>query len=73
MGLPQFENTKSFVFKQLEELSKDLYYHGRHHTFDDVLPQCIEICKLENLTKEETLLVTTAALFHDTGYINFLF
>jgi hypothetical protein len=36
--LPDYEGVYKFVYKQMEDLDKNLYYHGRHHTFDDVIP-----------------------------------
>lgn len=64
---PDFEGAQSLVYSQLQNLDKNLYYHGIHHTFDDVLPNAIKLCKAENLSEEETLIVKTSALFHDTG------
>ncbi|KAL9656844.1 hypothetical protein ABK040_004378 [Willaertia magna] len=65
-----FEGVKQLVFYQLSLLDPNLYYHGRFHTFDDVLPFCTKLAKEEGLSEEEILLVETAALFHDTGYLD---
>lgn len=70
MSSINFENVKALVWQQLESLDKNLFYHGRHHTFDDVLPTAIEIGKAENLTEEQLLIVSTAALYHDTGFLD---
>lgn len=60
---------KKFILQKLQqELSEDLTYHGLHHTLD-VLQTVEELCYLENISGAEALLVKTAALFHDTGYI----
>lgn len=45
------------------------YYHNYEHTLY-VIDKVIEIGKHENCTEEEIKLLTTAALWHDTGYIN---
>jgi len=47
-------------------LPKNLYYHNLKHTVD-VYTQVELIGKSENVTKEELLLLRTAALFHDSG------
>jgi uncharacterized protein len=70
MNQPDFERAKQYVLGRLEkELPPDLYYHGIHHTRDDVLPAAERLARLERLPVEELLLLRTAALYHDTGYI----
>jgi uncharacterized protein len=70
MNQPDFERAKQYVLGRLEkELPPDLYYHGIHHTRDDVLPAVERLARLEKLPAEETLLLRTAALYHDTGYM----
>jgi uncharacterized domain HDIG len=60
---------KKFILGRLEkELSPDLYYHGFHHTID-VLMIAESLCKEENINEYETILVKTAAIFHDAGYL----
>ena len=51
-----------------EKLPSNLYYHNYYHTLD-VLNATEQIAKAENATYEETLLLKTAAVFHDVGYI----
>lgn len=64
-----YQAAKSFILKKLsEELSADLTYHGVHHTLD-VLEVAEELCRKEQVSEYETLLVKTAALFHDAGFI----
>jgi uncharacterized protein len=70
MSEANFEGAYEYISKQLENLDKRLWYHGKHHTIDDVLPCAIFLCKEENLTEEETLLVKTAALYHDVGFLD---
>ena len=64
-----YKAAKKFILKKLQrELSDELTYHGLHHTLD-VLHSVEELCMLENIPLYEALLVKTAALFHDTGFI----
>ena len=60
---------KLFIFKKLEnELPSNLTYHGLHHT-QDVLQITEELCDFENVSDYEALLIKTACLFHDTGFL----
>lgn len=64
-----FKNAKKYILNRLEkELSPNLYYHGIHHTID-VYETSIKIAELEGLSQEEKIIVNTAALFHDSGFI----
>lgn len=66
-----FEAVKKHVWDLLEKLDPNLYfYHSRDHTFVDVLPAAIELGKQEGISEEEMLLVSTAALYHDVGYLD---
>ena len=65
-----FVKVKQFVWTQLEELDKNLFYHGRHHTFEDVLPMAEQLAKQEGLNDQQALIVKTAALYHDTGFLD---
>lgn len=70
MSKPDFERAREYVLKRLEqELPPNLYYHGIHHTRDDVLPAVARLAALANLGEEEYLLLKTAALYHDLGFI----
>ncbi len=60
--------SKAFILHKMErELAPDLTYHGIHHTLD-VLETTRELCKLEAVTPHDSLLLHTAALFHDSGF-----
>jgi len=64
-----FKNAKKYILTRLEnELKPNLYYHGIHHTID-VYEASIKIAELENLSQEEKIIINTAALFHDAGFI----
>jgi len=65
-----FEAVKHYILTRLaRELPDDLPYHGLHHTRDDVLPAAERLGKLSGLNGEDFLLLQTAALYHDVGYI----
>lgn len=67
---PNFQAAKTYVLQRLEnELASNLFYHGIHHTRDDVLPAAQQLGKLEGITQEDQLLLNTSALYHDMGYI----
>ena len=60
---------KLFILKKLEnDLSGQLTYHGKHHT-EDVLKVAKELCNLENISHYESILIKTASLFHDSGFL----
>ncbi|MFA8299063.1 MAG: HD domain-containing protein [Hyphomicrobiales bacterium] len=59
---------KVIVPKLLKELDPNLYYHSTSHTMD-VIESATKLCEIEGLSKEDTILVKTAALFHDTGML----
>src|SRR5690606_33540301 len=64
-----FEITKDFILKKLEtELPPHLTYHNTTHILD-VFEATIRYAELEDISKEDTLLLKTASLFHDSGFI----
>ena len=64
-----FKNAKKYILNRLEtELKPNLYYHGVHHT-NDVYEASIRIAELEGLSQEEKIIINTAALYHDSGFI----
>jgi class 3 adenylate cyclase len=59
----------AFVMDKLRsELPSRLSYHTPEHTAD-VLSVTEELCRMEDVDPFHTLLLKTAALFHDTGFI----
>ncbi len=67
---PNFSAVARYVFNLLEkDLDEKLYYHGVHHTRDDVLPAAERLATLAGVSGEDLLVLQTAALFHDTGYL----
>lgn len=64
-----YRAAKQFIFKRLRaELSDKLFYHGLHHTLD-VLKVAKELCASERVARHDAMLVKTAALFHDAGFV----
>lgn len=65
------EEAEAYVFDKLEEsLSDTLFYHGVHHTVD-VSNAALQIAIAEGIHDKETLLLLqTAALYHDLGFIS---
>lgn len=70
MGLLNFTVVKQHVLKRLEnELPAQLYYHSIGHTQHDVLPHALRLGSLTRLAEEDLLLLQTAAVYHDIGYV----
>ena len=70
MSKPNFESTKEYCFGRLErELAPNLFYHGIHHTRDDVLPAIERLGQIQKVGREDFLLLQTGALYHDIGYV----
>lgn len=70
-GLPSvdFHNLRTHIINQLKSLLPDyLSYHDLPHTID-VEKAVIRYAKLEGISKEDQLILQTAALFHDAGFI----
>ena len=64
-----YRAAKKFILTKLRnELPDRLTYHGLHHTLD-VLKMAKEICISEGVSERDQVLVKTAALFHDSGFI----
>jgi uncharacterized protein len=63
-----YHAAKAFILDILErELPDKLTYHGLHHTLD-VLHSTEELCYFEHIPPYESILLKTAALFHDSGF-----
>ncbi|TVQ12288.1 MAG: HD domain-containing protein [Bacteroidetes bacterium] len=64
-----FDEVKELVLQKLKkELKPNLYYHNFQHTLD-VCESVDRLAEMENIRGEEFVLLQTAALFHDTGFI----
>lgn len=70
LGHIRFDDLEEHVMNILEDkLPKNLYYHNLKHTID-VTVQVEIIGRREGVNDEDLLLLKTAALFHDSGFIN---
>ncbi len=66
----QFERVKELMVERLSNgLSEKLYYHGVQHTLD-VLKVCEDRAEQESLSVSEHKLLCTAAIMHDSGFLN---
>lgn len=64
-----YRAAKQFILAKLRtELSDQLYYHGLHHMLD-VLRISTSLCASEGVQGHDLILVKTAALFHDAGFV----
>lgn len=60
---------REYVLKRLqEELPENLYYHGIHHTLD-VCRAVEELAYCENVKGDELVFLSTAAIYHDIGFV----
>ena len=65
----RYNDVEEFVLNKLEtELPAGMYYHNVNHT-KDVITRVDILGRSENVTEEELLLLKTAALLHDVGFI----
>ncbi len=65
----QYESLKTHILSMLQQqLPDNLYYHGTHHT-ESVLEAVRLIGRKEGISEEDQLLLDTAALLHDCGYL----
>jgi len=63
-----YRGAKAFILNKLDkELTDKLTYHGKHHTLD-VLNITRELCAAEKISRKDTTLLKTAALYHDCGF-----
>ena len=64
-----FETLKTDIVELLRDnLSEDLHYHSLNHTLS-VMYSSLTICKEEGISEGDTVLVKTASLLHDVGFI----
>ena len=70
MRQPDFEAARQYALNRLQrELSPLVTYHTVAHTLDEVAPAADEFAALEGVTGEDLLLLRTAAIYHDCGYV----
>ena len=67
---PDYNKAKKWILGIMaKELPSGLAYHGLEHTTDYVLPAVKMFCQDMGISAGERILVKTAALFHDSGFI----
>ncbi len=67
---PDFQSAVLYVMARFtEDLSPALIYHNSFHTFEDVLPAATRLAHEAGLDDECVLLIRTAAIFHDSGFL----
>ena len=65
----ELESLRKLVLNKLKkELNPNLYYHNYQHTLD-VCESVNRLAEVEKVNGEERILLHTAALMHDTGFI----
>ncbi|WP_439181971.1 adenylate/guanylate cyclase domain-containing protein [Carboxylicivirga taeanensis] len=65
----RFGDIEKFILDKLEnELMDGLFYHNKSHT-KDVITQVEIIARGENVSSEDLLVLKTAALLHDVGFL----
>jgi uncharacterized protein len=70
MTHPDFDSARDYALYRLrDELSPRLTYHSLWHTAEDVFPAVERLAKLANITDLNLLLLRTAAIYHDVGFI----
>ena len=68
-GRPDYEGAKAYALERLaRDLPSWLYYHSLWHTQDEVAPRTEWLARQEGLSREATVLLGTAAYFHDIGF-----
>ncbi len=64
----RYKEAENWVFAKLaHELDDVLVYHDIKHTAD-VVRAADRLCYLEGISQHDTIMVRTAALFHDVGF-----
>ncbi len=70
MAIPDYESARCYVLERLEkELPSNLYYHCLSHTRNEVIPAVDQLSAMEKVDENARLILRTAALFHDLGYV----
>jgi uncharacterized protein len=71
MTKPDYERACAYALDRLErELPSNLCYHSLQHTRDDVLPAVERLAAHEGVGGEAFLLLRTAAVYHDLGFVD---
>ena len=64
-----FIGAKKYIIDHLQEgLPRNLYFHSLEHSID-VLHSAILLNRLEKINEKDSILIETAAIYHDAGMI----
>jgi len=70
MSIPDYYAAQRYAFRRIEtELDSYIYYHNILHTRDEILPAVELFAEFSGINQEFLLLLRTAAVFHDIGFI----
>lgn len=70
MSEPDWDGVKAYALARLAcDLPSELRYHSIDHTCADVLPAVERLAALAGVNGDDLLLLRTAALYHDMGYM----
>lgn len=70
MSEPDWDAVKAYALARLARgLPTELRYHSVRHTCNDVLPAVERLAALAGVNGHDLLLLRTAALYHDMGYM----
>ncbi len=70
MHQPDFDAARQYALERLQcELSPQIAYHSLAHTVEEVFPAAEQIAAMEGVAGEDLLLLRTAALYHDIGFV----
>jgi uncharacterized protein len=70
MSKADIEQACAYALGRLaHELSPNLHFHSLTHTRDDVVPAALRLAAQLDIDCEDTLLLRTAACYHDIGFI----
>ena len=70
MSHDHFEQARQYVLDRLaRELSPLITYHSLAHTLEEVTPAAEQFAALEGVNGEDLLLLRTAAVYHDAGFV----
>jgi class 3 adenylate cyclase len=65
----RYNDLEEIIFEKLtNEIPENMYYHNTDHT-KDVITRVEVLGRAENISDEQMLLLKTAALLHDTGFL----
>ncbi len=68
MAKPAIDKIQAHVLSKMQALNPSLTYHSIDHTLD-VAKQAERIARSESLNDKEIYLLSVAALYHDTGFL----